>query len=438
MTKTLSTVGPVSEGKNIEYLIRRSDLMRLNMSHNSIDWHKKNINQIKKLAPNKMILVDIPGIKPRTLNQNLIKIKKGELINFGTDKLNNNLINISSPLPKIRKNTKFFSLSDGAYEFKLISCKNNILKGMSLQSFTLSPKKGLNIPLSIYNDQLQEKKYFSFLKQIKKLNFDCIGLSFIQNSRIINLLRKQYPNKLLISKIENYLGYRNRKEIIENSDAIMIDRGDLSAEVGISQLSEYVENIINDSKKFGKPVIIATENLNSLILASTPSKSDVTNIDYYVSKNVDYIMLSDETATSKKWKNTVEWLNKYLKKKRNKKQATTPFSIEELIKSVKDQTLVVFSKKGYFYEKIAALEIKNLFLFTESKELKKRLELKKNSNSIYVKFPKKNLDQFFYENIKKNKKIIFKDNKFAYLVNVIFPRKNSRANSISIIKKNNF
>ena len=131
MTKTLSTVGPVSEGKNLEYLIRRSDLMRLNMSHNSIDWHKKNINQIKKLAPNKMILVDIPGIKPRTLNQNLIKIKKGELINFGTDKLNNNLINISSPLPKIRKNTKFFSLSDGAYEFKLISCKNNILKGMS-------------------------------------------------------------------------------------------------------------------------------------------------------------------------------------------------------------------------------------------------------------------------------------------------------------------
>jgi len=104
MTKTLSTVGPVSEGKNLEYLIRRSDLMRLNMSHNSIDWHKKNINQIKKLAPNKMILVDIPGIKPRTLNQNLIKIKKGELINFGTDKLNNNLINISSPLPKIRKN----------------------------------------------------------------------------------------------------------------------------------------------------------------------------------------------------------------------------------------------------------------------------------------------------------------------------------------------
>ena len=105
---------------------------------------------------------------------------------------------------------------------------------------------------------------------------------------------------------------------------------------------------------------------------------------------------------------------------------------------MKDQTLVVFSKKGYFYEKIAALDIKNLFLFTESRELKKRLELKKNSNSIYVKFPKKNLDHFFYENIKKNKKIIFKDNKFAYLVNVIFPRKNSRANSISIIKKNNF
>ena len=438
MTKILSTVGPVSEGKNLDYLVKRSDLIRLNMSHNSIKWHKKNINQIKKIAPYKMILIDIPGIKPRTLNENSIKIKKGELIEFGTNKLKNNLINLSSPLPKIKKNTKSFSLSDGAYEFKFISCKKNILKGMSLQSFTLSTKKGLNIPLSIYNNLLQEKKYVSFLKKIKKFNFDCVGLSFIQNSKIINLLRKQHPNKLFISKIENYLGYINRKEIIENGDAIMIDRGDLSAEVGVSQLSEYVENIMIDAKKFGKPVIIATENLNSLIVANTPSKSDVTNIDYYMSKNVDYIMLSDETATSKKWKNTLEWLNKYLKNKINKKKIEKIFSIEGFIESVKDQTLVVFSKKGYFYEKIAAMDTKNLFLFTESKKLKKRLELKKNSNSIYVKFPKKYLDQFLYENIKKNKKIIFKDNKFAYLVNVIFPRKNSRANSISIIKKNDF
>ena len=68
---------------------------------------------------------------------------------------------------------------------------------------------------------------------------------------------------MFISKIENSKGYENRKEIIKESDAIMIDRGDLAAEVGNEKLTNYVENIITDSKLLGKPVIIATENLNS-------------------------------------------------------------------------------------------------------------------------------------------------------------------------------
>ena len=95
----------------------------------------------------------------------------------------------------------------------------------------------------------------------------------------------------------------------------MIDRGDLSAEVGINNLTNYCENIIMDSKLAGKPVIIATENLNSLMYNKTPSKSDVINIDYYMFKKVDFIMLSDETATSKNWLNTLIWLKNYLNKK---------------------------------------------------------------------------------------------------------------------------
>ena len=93
----------------------------------------------------------------------------------------------------------------------------------------------------------------------------------------------------------------------------MIDRGDLAAEVGISNLYDYVETIIDEAKKYGKPIIIATENLNSLIQENLPTKSDVTNIDYYISnKKVDYIMLSDETATSKNWNNTINWLTLFI------------------------------------------------------------------------------------------------------------------------------
>lgn len=438
MTKILSTIGPASEGKNLKYIVGKSEFIRLNLSHNTIAWHNKNIKKIKKIDQNKLILVDIPGIKPRTLNSKKLKIKKGQIVRFGKDKSIKNIIELSNDIPKIKNKIKYFSISDGSYQFKFISFKKSILTGVSKHDFTLDVKKGLNVPYSIYNNSLQEKKYISFLKKIKNLNFDCIGLSFIQNGKIIQSLKKKYPEKLFISKIENYLGFKNRKEIILNSDAIMIDRGDLAAEVGISNLYEYVEKIIDDSKSQGKPVIIATENLNSLLSENAPSKSDVTNIDYYISRKVDYLMLSDETATSKNWKNIITWFSQYLKNKKNKVKVFKKLSIEEIIKNLKDQTLVIFSKKGYFYDKISSLKIKNLIIFTENKILRKKLQLHENCNSIYASFPKKYLYKFLFENIKKNKKIIFKDNKFAYLVNVIFPRKKSRANSVSIIEKDDF
>lgn len=438
MTKILSTIGPVSDGKDLKYLVNKSQFLRLNLSHNSIEWHNKNINKVRKIDRNKLILVDIPGIKPRTLNKKDIKIKKGQIVKFSKDKFNKDVIRLSNDIPKIKKKIKFFSLSDGSYQFKFLSYKKNILIGKSKYSFILGTKKGLNVPFSIYDNSLQEKKYISFLKKIEKLKFDCVGLSFIQNSKILRVLKKKYPEKIFISKIENYLGFKNRKEIILNSDAIMIDRGDLAAEVGASNLYEFVEKIINDAKIYGKPLIIATENLNSLLSKNAPSKSDITNIDYYISKKVDYIMLSDETATSNNWKNIISWINDYLKKKKSKIKILKKLTIEEIIKELSDYTLVVFSKRGYFYDKISSLKIKNLIVFTENKILRKKLQLQENCNSLYTKFPKKYLYKFLFDNIKKNKDLIFKTNKFAYLVNVIFPRKNSRANSISVIEKDDF
>ena len=127
-------------------------------------------------------------------------------------------------MPKVELKPTSFSLSDGSYEFKFISLKNGTLTGISIQDFVLKPKKGLNIPMSKYNNLLQEKVYNSYLKKINKLKFDCVGLSFIQDIQILKKLRKKYPQNLFISNIENLLGYRNRKTIIKNSDAVMIDR----------------------------------------------------------------------------------------------------------------------------------------------------------------------------------------------------------------------
>ena len=439
MTKILATVGPISSDKNLRYFLNRCEMVRLNMSHNSLEWHNKNINKIKRIDPKKYILVDIPGAKPRTLNINPVNIKKGQKVIFGFNFKSKKIIPISNPLPKLsNKKIKNFSVSDGTYLFKFVSLKNKKLIGISLQDFVLLPKKGLNIPYSIYDDNFQSKVYKKFIKKIVRVKFDCIGLSFVQNSKIIRTLKKQNKSKIFISKIENYLGYQNRKKIIEESDAIMIDRGDLAAEIGNDKLTEFSSNIIKDCKKIGKPIIIATENLNSLISNLTPSKSDILNLDYFISKKVDYIMLSDETATSKNWKNTLRWLDYYLNLKIKKNVPNKLTDISEIIRTLTDHVLVIFSKKGFFYHKFSADNYSNLFLFTENKDLSKAANLKVNVDSFFIRFPKKNLDKFLYSNIKKNIKTIFKNTDKALIVNVSFPRKNSRANTIIFVNKKDF
>jgi pyruvate kinase len=441
MTKILSTVGPVSSGNDLKTLINNSDFIRLNMSHNSLEWHKKKINLIKKIDPEKNILVDIPGAKPRSMNKDIVNIKKGQKIIFEYKGKNylNNVIPVSNPLPNLKKKeVKYFTVSDGTFLFKLIKFKKNKLTGQSLQDFDLLPKKGINIPYSVYDNDHQLQVYKQFINKIGRLKFDCIGLSFVQNAKSIKILKKILKNKIFISKIENNKGYENRKEIIKESDAIMIDRGDLAAEVGIEKLTDYSENVIDDCIKFGKPVIIATENLNSLTLNLTPSKSDIINLDFFLKKKVDYIMLSEETAVSKNWKNTLKWLNKYLTSKNKETSVIKSLEIADFFKNFDNQVLVIFSKRGYIIKKIREQKYKKIFLFTENVELAKILSLKENIDCYLIKFPKKNLDNFFYKNIKKLRKKIFNSNKSAFQLNVTYPRKKSRANTIIILTKKDF
>ena len=142
MTKVISTIGPESEGSKTEFFVNNSDVIRLNLSHNDIFWHEKNIKLIKKINSKRLILVDLPGIKPRTSNEINLQIKKGQKVQFSNNKKfkNKNLIYISNPLPKIKKN-KFFYISDGSFQFKNLGIDKNILTGVSMQNFILTKKK---------------------------------------------------------------------------------------------------------------------------------------------------------------------------------------------------------------------------------------------------------------------------------------------------------
>lgn len=318
--KILATIGPNKDlVKYINSIFKYTTYVRTNASHNTIKWHENISKIINKSNIKSFYLLDIPGIKPRTTNKNEILVKKNDIVSFVYNhKISRNektkIVTISKPLPKIDKSLKYFSIYDGKYKFKLISLKRNTIVGKSITTFELKPGKGLNIPLSIYNESLQNKIYLKFLSKCKKINFNAIGLSYIQSSKIIRKIKKKFPKKLIVSKIENLEGVNNSEEIIKETDLVMIDRGDLSAEIGIENLFETINKISIEAKKYNKPLIMATENLESMISKYQPTKSEIISLEYNKSIGTEFIMLSDETATSTNWLNTLRWLKKFNKK----------------------------------------------------------------------------------------------------------------------------
>ena len=173
----------------------------------------------------------------------------------------------------------------------MLKYSNDKLIGKSQQNCKILPRKGINIPGSIYDNKLQKKNYIKFLNYFKKTKVNLIGLSFVQDSNLIKYLKKKYPNLLFVSKIENIEGLKNSENICKNSDAVMIDRGDLSAEVGNEILFKSINKIAQSAKSSGKPLIMATENLESLSNDFSIKKNDIVSLGFSAQINSDIIML---------------------------------------------------------------------------------------------------------------------------------------------------
>jgi pyruvate kinase len=454
MIKILPTIGPASDTtKGLKKILKFTDTIRLNGSHNNIAWHVKISSFVKKINPNCKILIDLPGIKPRTENLNKVIINKNQKVIFFFKKKpkiykNNHkiiFIKISKPLPKF-KNVKFFSVSDGKYILKFSNKGQNYIEGISLQHFILLPRKGLNIPDSLYSNNEQVKLYFNFIKKIKKVKFDAVGLSFIQDEIVLKKLRKKFPELTLISKIENFSGLKNADKITENSDIVMVDRGDLSAEIGDINLFDGIIKISKACKFFGKPLIMATENLESMMNNSAPSKSEIISLAFSNQIQTDQIMLSDETATSSNYLKILAWLKNFINSLNSKNENSNFKNLNfnesifnNIFKNLNNTSLIIFTKKGYIVNKI--LKIGNnikVYIFSDSKKIITQSFFRANCQAFLTKKFPRNMEKFIYNYIKKNRVNIFNKTSNIFLTYVNYPKKGSRANTFSLINKDSF
>ncbi len=306
-TKIVATIGPNTAKKNTLEKMYKSgmSIARLNGSHNSLDWHKKTIELIKKTLPNCPILLDIPGKKIRTGKLTYEPIFDiGDIIIITTSKGFDGKQKISITNNNLHKKLSAGDIvfaDDGTLKFTVKKIVNKDIYLKSETSGVLKSSKGINVPfVNLSGSQITErdKKMINFAI---KNDVDFVGISFVESADHIKKIRKliKNSNPKIVAKVENKKGLENLSEIVKQCDCIMIDRGDLSTETNLESLAINQKKIINVALSYAKPVIVATEMLNNMILNPYPTKAEVLDISNSILDGATATMLSGETAVGK-------------------------------------------------------------------------------------------------------------------------------------------
>ena len=450
MIKILVTIGPASENHStLSDFAGKTNLFRLNGSHNTLDWHKRTVAKIREVCPDALILMDVPGVKPRTLNKEIITIESGEEVVFGKALTNEKRLSVAltKELPVTDAYSELFSVNDGQYLFDFIGSGDGYIVGRSRSGFDLLPKKGINVPGSCYDEVKQLEVYEDFIRKLGDLDIDALGLSFVQTGDLVNSVRRIAPKMVLVSKLENSEGLRNCQEVIAASDAIMIDRGDLAAEIGLTHLYDAVENISEATKSKGKPLIMATENLESMINRQVPSKSEVMSIAHSAAIGSDCIMLSEETATAENGPIIVNWLNQFLsrpgglvRREVNPTRGQEFPEIWDLLMQLGEMPVVLMTKSGYaLFEYVATKPNGEGVIVTNSKKVIKTAQLLSNNLEVIVAEVSSNTPiETIWGVIKENKDKFFAKSERIAAIYVSKYVSSARANCLTIFHSEDF
>jgi pyruvate kinase len=277
-------------------------LARLNGSHNDLDWHAATIARIRKYMPEVPVLLDIPGRKIRTLQlEHEPEFSIGDIIILTTDQTQNGVDKVPVGHPDLHEQLHegaTILADDGTLRFTVVKLDGPDIHCRAEVAGQLKSRKGINVPGVKLVSEMVTDRDRQMVEFAKNHEIDFIGISFVESAVQIDAIRSLVGGESprLVSKVENQGGLDNLEEIVLATDALMIDRGDLSAETSFEMMALFQKDILKVSRENGVPVIVATEMLHSMVENSFPTKAEISDITNSVIDGGSAIMLSGETA----------------------------------------------------------------------------------------------------------------------------------------------
>lgn len=314
-TKIVATIGPASESEEMlrDLFKQGVNVCRMNFSHGDHAEHKVRMDRVKKVREEMGLPIAImldtkgPEIRLGDFRDGVVEIQQGQEFTLTTRDIlgDETIISVTyKDMPSDVEVGGIILIDDGLVEFRIKEITDTDIIMEALNGGTLKNHKGVNVPNVNINLPALTEKDISDIKFGIENDVDFIAASFVRKASDVNDIRRILEendglNIDIISKIENQQGLDNIAEIIHVSDGIMVARGDLGVEVPTEEIPLIQKDLIRMCNKAGKPVITATQMLDSMIRNPRPTRAEVTDVANAIIDGSSAVMLSGETAAGK-------------------------------------------------------------------------------------------------------------------------------------------
>lgn len=453
-TKVIATIGPRTESEDMIRKLAEAgmNIARINMSHGTPQWHSTVITRVRKVSRHTRfpigIMLDTQGPEIRTSAQTEFGLEIGDLFKIAVSSAcdiqegeKHTFVDYENLIKKVKKHDTIL-IDEGLIALEVLEVQPYHITCKVLNKGKLEKRKSVSIPGIKTDLPAITKKDIEDVKLGAKHGVDFIAQSFVRKREDVKQMRRLLSslgsNAMIVAKIEDQEGIDNMDEIIDEANGVMVARGDLGVQIPYEEIPIVQKLMVKKCVEAGKPVIIATHLLESMIKNPRPTRAEVTDVANAIFEKADCIMLSGETTKGDYPVECVKTMHRIAKnvqcklkfelgdglKTKDVKEAITLGACINA-ENLDARAIVVFSKTG----KLLSLVAKNrpnidIFVFTDNEETRRKLMIYWDAFPFSMKFSK-DFDSMVGKavSILRKNKLVVKGDK-VIIVSDINPRKN--------------